>query len=121
MHSQLRLKQSVKISVEEIDSSFASVLVRPCEIKSISGPKRGFARKLIEIHRLSATGEIMITKKHERAFFLNHVETGQWIGTVSDDVTETDDLIDGAGFDFGHHRTEGDGVRMNVTDDRDAH
>jgi hypothetical protein len=107
--------------IEEIDSSFASVFVRPCEIKSISGPKRSFARKLIEIHRLSATGEIMITKKHERAFFLNHVKARQWIGTVSDDVTETDDLIDRTGFDFRHHRAECDGIRMNVTDDRDTH
>ena len=29
--------------------------------------------------------------------------------------------IDGAGFDFSHHRAEGDGIRMDVTDDGDAH
>ena len=107
--------------IQKGDSSLTCGVIGPGGVELVPRPERGFAGQLVEIHRLRATGEIMIAEKHQRALLLNDVDARQWVRPVSDDVTQTDDLIDGTGFNLGHHRTEGDGIRMDVTDDRDTH
>ena len=125
MHAQqsrIVLKQTTDgESIEKRDSSLPGGFIGPCGVELVSGPECGFPRQLIEVHRLGATGEVVIPQQSEGALLLNDIDARQRIRTVPDDVTQADDLIDGAGFDFRHHRTEGDGIRMNVTDDGDAH
>jgi hypothetical protein len=82
--------------IEKRDPSLASILVRPGEIESVSGPEGSLTCELIEIHRLRAACEIMIPQKNEGTFFLNHIDARQGVRTVSNDVTETDDFIDRA-------------------------
>ena len=49
------------------------------------------------------------------------IDTFQWVGAVTDDVPQADDLGNALVGDIGKHRLEGFQVAVNITQDRPFH
>ena len=90
-------------------------------VELLAGPEGRGLGGGVEVGGLVEHPKVVVAHESPGTLFLDHIDAGEGLGAVADDVAQADDLFDPARFDVFQDPAQGGRVAMDIADNGGRH